>query len=73
MKLKLKPSLLTYIVVVIAICAIIGFILLPNGDKVFLIYAIIFSIVTALFDGTILADWLEKRREKKARNPLVED
>lgn len=73
MKTKFKLSLVSYIVMGIIVCIIIGFVLLPKEDKVYLVYALIFSVVTLFFDGTILADWLEKRREKKARNPLLED
>ena len=73
MKTKFKPSFISYMVMGVIVCLIIGFFLLPKEDKIYLVYAIIFSVVTLLFDGTVLAKWLEKRRDKKARNPLLED
>lgn len=61
MKTKFK-YFFSYLAIVI--CIIIEFIPLPKGDKVFLIYAIIFPF-KALFDSNVLSNRFEKRKEKK--------
>lgn len=71
MQAKRKPSILRYTVFSLMLLCVVGFFLLSKADRFYMIYAVLFTVITALFDGTIISDWLEKRAEKRAENPLI--
>lgn len=69
--MKRKYSLLTYIIWSVLLLLVLGIIFLPTDDKILLVYALIFTFFTAILDGTILVDWIEKKINKKEKNPLL--
>lgn len=72
MKTKRKSHILRYLVVGLILVGVSACFLLPKEDRVYLIYAILFALITPLFDGMIIPNWLEKKAEKRAKNPLID-
>ncbi len=72
MKPKRKSYILSYIVAGLVLLCMLGIFFLSKEDRFYVMYAAAFAVITAFFDGTTLSDWLEKRAEKRAKNPLID-
>lgn len=72
MKTNRKSYALRYIVIGLILLCILGICFLTKEDRFYVIYAAAFAVITALFDGTIISNWLEKKAKKRAKNPLID-
>ncbi len=72
MKPKRKSYILRYIVAGLVLLCMLGIFFLSKEDRFYVMYPAAFAVITAFFDGTIRSDWLEKRAEKRAKNPLID-